>query len=157
MKQVQFTIIVALVFFGFSPALAGMDAAYKVYEKKGAFEEVFLDLQDAVVDKGLLIDYTGHVGLMLERTGKATGKESVYKYARYFMFCSAKLTQAATKADPNNIALCPYTVFAYELKARPGVIRVGYRFPVAGKSEASLKALADLNSLLDGIVKKAVE
>ena len=38
---------------------------------KGDFDEVFGDLQDAVINRGLVIDYVGDVGKMLERTADA--------------------------------------------------------------------------------------
>jgi hypothetical protein len=49
-------------------------------------------------------------------------------------------------------------VFIYEAAAKPGETVVGYRRPsVVSSSEASKKALADIDALLDGIVKDAVK
>jgi hypothetical protein len=62
------------------------------------------------------------------------------------------------EADPANIAFCPYVIFIYEAADRPGETVVGYRRPqAAAGSEASRKALADIDALLDGIVRDAVK
>ena len=113
------------------------------------------DLSDVIVNRGLVVDYTGHVGKMLERTSGATGGKSPYLGARYLQFCSAKLSQAAMQADPDNLAICPYVVFAYELKSEPGTARVGYRRPIAGQSRASREAIAAVEKLLDDIIGEA--
>ncbi|HZT48206.1 MAG TPA: DUF302 domain-containing protein, partial [Hyphomicrobiaceae bacterium] len=78
--------------------------------------------------------------------------------AEFVTFCSAKLSRAMMEADPANIAYCPYVIFIYEAADRPGETVVGYRRPrPAGSDEASRKALADIDALLDGIVSDAVK
>ena len=95
---------------------------------------------------------------MLERTGADVGSSKpVYRQAEYFTFCSAKLSRSMMEADPANIGFCPYVVFIYETAAAPGTISVGYRRPPAQGSDASRAALADIDALLDGIVKEAVK
>lgn len=133
------------------------EESFKVYEKTGSFDDVSQDIQDAVVDKGLVIDFTGHVGKMLERTSAAVGAEPVYLNAVYYTFCSAKLSNAATEADPRNVAICPYSVFVYETKEEPGTISAGYRLVKGAPGDASQKALGEINALLDEIVKEATE
>lgn len=130
-------------------------AGYKTIDVKTDFETALFDLSDAIVNRGLVVDYTGHVGKMLERTSGATGGKSPYLGARYLQFCSAKLSQAAMQADPDNLAICPYVVFAYELKSKPGTTRVGYRRPIAGQSPASREAIAAVEKLLDDIIGEA--
>ena len=76
-------------------------------------------LENAIVNRGLVIDATGHVGAMLKRTAKATGGNSPYISARYLGFCSAKLSAEAIAVDPDNLAICPYVMFVYELKIPP--------------------------------------
>jgi hypothetical protein len=62
------------------------------------------------------------------------------------------------EADLGNIAFCPFVVFIYEAANKPGETVVGYRKPPLGSaSEVSKKALADIDALLDGIVKDAVK
>ena len=128
---------------------------YKILEVKQDFESTLFELDNAIVDRGLVVDYTGHVSKMLDRTSEATGGRSPYKDGRYMIFCSAKLSQAAMKADPDNLAICPYVVFIYELKSRPGLTRVGYRRPIASEKPEAKKALAAIEQLLDGIIKDA--
>jgi len=130
------------------------DQRSDVYSKtvSGQFDLVTLDLQDAVVNKGLVIDYRGDVGAMLERTGSDVDANSPYANASYLHFCSAKTTHAAVAADSANIALCPYTVFAYELKQTPGQITVGYRRPYQPADDTSKNPLEAIDQLLKSIV-----
>ena len=134
---------------------------FKHYTKQGNFEEVFQDLQDTVVNRGLVIDYTGHVDTMLERTSEAagsvtkTGNKSPYLHAKYIQFCSAKLTHEAVSANPYNLAICPYVVFAFEAHADPGKIVVGYRRPLPGPSLMTKEAFAKIDNFLEEIVKEA--
>jgi hypothetical protein len=135
----------------------------KSYVKSGKFEDVLFDLQNAIIDRGLVIDYTGHLQEMLERTSEAVGSatpsggKSPYAAAIYLHFCSAKLTHEAVGANPLNIAICPYIVFIFEVRSEPGKIHVGYRRPIAEPSEPSRKAIAKVEALLDEIVKQAIK
>lgn len=144
-------------------ALADPAVGYRSHVKTGEFEEVLFELENSIIEKGLVVDRTGHLQTMLDRTRKAvedSGKEvkpSPYRDAKYLQFCSAHLSREAFAADPMNIAICPYVVFIFELKSDPGKIHVGYRRPIAGSSEATRKALADVEALLDQIVRDAVK
>ena len=128
----------------------------------GDFDEVFGDLQDVVINRGLVIDYVGHVDKMLERTAeaaKSSGSSSgvaPYLNARYMQFCSSAPTHEAVEADAQNIAMCPYLVFAYETKADAGRISVGYRQISLSSSAASQAAQAKVHGLLDAIINDAV-
>lgn len=132
------------------------DAAYLVTVEKD-FEDVMLDLESAVIDQGLVVDYTGHIGDMLARTGDAVGAASPYGNAQYLQFCSSKLTHAAVAADPANLSICPYVVFAYVTAVESGQVIVGYRRPVGADSDASRDALAEIEALLKAIVDEAGE
>lgn len=131
------------------------------YSTKGSFEDVLLDLKDAIVNRGLVIDYTGHIDKMLERTSQAAGSvtaagsKSPYLNAKYMHFCSAKLTHEAVSANVFNMAICPYVVFIFETKSEPGKIIVGYRSPIPGPSKRSKEALAKIEKLLNDIAKEA--
>jgi hypothetical protein len=136
---------------------------YKSYIKAGTFEDVMFELNNAILNRGLVVDYTGHLQTMLERTSEAVGSvtpggsKTPYIEAKYLQFCSAKLTHGVVSANPLNIAICPYVVFIFELKTDPGKIHVGYRRPIAGPSRVSRKAIAKVEALLDEITKEAVE
>lgn len=123
--------------------------------KTAVFEDVVQDLQDAIINRGLVIDYVGNVDKMLERTSDAVGGTTPFKGAKYMHFCSAKLTNGVVSADPANVAVCPYVVFAYETTADPGTVVVGYRKPPEGATDASKAALGKIDALLSEIVKEA--
>lgn len=120
---------------------------------EAAFDDVRFDLENAIVNQGLVIDYVSHIGDMLARTGADVGSNTeIYARAEAMLFCSAALSRAAMEADAGNIAFCPYSVFLYETPDAPGRVTVGYRrLPETG-SEASRRALAAVNALLGGIV-----
>ncbi len=141
----------------FAPAAAAQEL--KVYRKTGGnFDDVKFDVTNAITNRGLVADFTGNVGAMLDRTGKDVGStKQVYKRAEYVVFCSAKLSRDMMEADVANAGFCPYIVFIYETAAKPGEIVIGYRrLPRAGKP-ASIKAFSAINALLDGIAKEAVK
>ncbi len=130
----------------------------KTVAVEGAFEDVAEYVADAIVNRGLAIDYRGYIGRMLRRTGKDVGAaKPVYRDAQFFQFCSAVFSRRTMEADPRNIAYCPYVVFVYELAAKPGTVHVGYRRPAAAGSAASRKALAAVEKLLGAIVREATE
>ena len=146
--------IAALVALCVTPASA---QELKTYGKKGSYEDVKFELNDAIIRRGLAVDYIGHINNMLERTGADVGSSKrIYVNAEFFLFCSAKLSRAMVEADPGNLGFCPYVVFLYEAAAKPGEIVIGYRRPPAG-NDASKQALAAIDTLLDGIVKDAVK
>jgi len=138
-------------------ASAQGNASYKVMVTANDFESAVFGLENAIVNRGLVIDATGHVGTMLTRTAKATGSNTPYLGARYLGFCSAKLSAAAMRADPENLAVCPYVMFVYELKSEPGKARIGYRRPMGASGSASKKAIADIETLLGAILKEAAQ
>ena len=125
----------------------------------GDFDEVFGDLQDAVINRGLVIDYVGDVGKMLERTAEAakgSDTKAPYLNARYLQFCSAVLTHEAVGADVHNLAMCPYVVFAYQTRAAPGQVSVGYRQVTLAPAATSQAAQAKVHDLLQAVVNEAV-
>ena len=118
------------------------------YQTQGDFEEVAAEVNDAIVNKGLVVDYRGFIGDMLKRTASDVGSDrKLYENAEFFQFCSAVLSRKVMEADIANIAYCPYVVFVYE--AEPGTITVGFRRLPAGNGRN------DVNTLLDGIAKEA--
>lgn len=149
------TILTATAIALAAPTFA-QEAAYQT-STEGDFADVIAFIEEAIVAEGLVIDYRGHLGDMLARTGADVGATSPYADAEYLVFCSAKLTHAAVAADPANIAICPYTVFAYALASDPETIEVGYRHPVGAGSLESGAAMAEIDALLRRIVDASVE
>ena len=156
----------AVTLFGLAATIAlvfvtqarAADLPFKFYTAEKSFEDAKFDLEDAITEKGLKIESTGDLKGMLERTGKDIGAtKKIYKGAMYLSFCSAVLSRGAMEADPKNMVFCPYTVYLYETLAEPGKTHIGYRLLQWPGSEASNKALAKVNELLDDIVKTAAE
>lgn len=125
---------------------------------KSSFEDAKFELTNAIVNRGLVIDYTGRLADMLARTGKDVGSDKqIYRHAEYVTFCSAKLSRAMMEADPANAAMCPYVMFFYETAAKPGEVVIGYRRPILRGDAKSKAALTEVDNLLAGILKEAVK
>lgn len=134
------------------------DTIYRSYSKAAAFDDVKFELNNAIVDKGLALDHTGAIGRMLERTGADVGStKAIYKKAEYLSFCSARFSRRMMEADPANIAFCPFIIYIYEEAEKPGTTTVGYRRPPVTGNDASRKALAEIDQLLDSIVREATQ
>jgi hypothetical protein len=147
------------VVLSMSCSAAAAAQAIGTYSKAASYEDVKFELSDAIIRRGLVVDHIGQIGAMLDRTGPDVGStRPLYTRAEFFTFCSAKYSRAMMEADLGNIAFCPFVVFIYEAANKPGETVVGYRKPpLASVGEASKKALADFDALLDGIVKDAVK
>lgn len=139
-----------------APPPAHAEDVLKRTTVKGDFAGVRADLQDAIVNQGLKIDYNGKIGDMLKRTGADVGSsKEIYSDAEYFTFCSAKLSRSMMEADAANVGMCPYMMFVYATPDKPGEVTIGYRAAAMRGNDASQKALGEINKLLDTIVKDA--
>lgn len=140
-----------------APTLA-LAQELRTYSKVAPYADVKFELETAIVGKGLNIGETGAIGRMLERTGPDVGSTTpIFKNAEFITFCSARLSRRMMEADPANIGFCPYVIFIYEAVGKPGETVVGYRRPPLNGSEPSRKALADIDALLDSIVREATQ
>ena len=128
------------------------------YSKAAKFDDVRDDLKLAIEGRGLVIDYQSFVNRMLERTGKDVGStRKLYADAQAFVFCSAALSRKTMEADPANISLCPYSMVVYATAQQPGTVHVSYKRPWRPDgSAASKSALKEVETLLDGIARKAL-
>jgi hypothetical protein len=116
------------------------------YRVSGDFDLVKEDLVLAIQGKGLVIDYTAHIGEMLERTGKDLGAtQRLYHKAHALQFCSAAVSRRTMEADPANIAYCPYVITLYALPKDPKTVHIAYR-----------RGLPEVDKLLDAIVREAL-
>ena len=114
------------------------------HEVEGAFADVAADLEDAIVNRGYLIDYRGHIGDMLKRTASDVGSEKqLYRDAQFVQFCSAVVSRRAMEADIGNIAFCPYILFVYEAESDPGTVVVGFRRLPEGDGRDEVNALLE--------------
>ena len=145
-----------LAFAGSAGPVQAADLPLTMRAVEAGFDTVFQDLTDAIVNRGLVIDYTGHSGTMLERTADVAGQgASPFANARYMQFCSSVLTHESVAADASNISMCPYLVFAYETRANPGKVVVGYRKPDMRDDAASTAGAAKIEALLTEIIGEA--
>jgi uncharacterized protein (DUF302 family) len=131
---------------------AAADDGAKVVTAKGNFADVRDDLVLAIEKRGLVINYTAHVGDMLERTGRDLGKtKRIYDKAEVIEFCSATASRAMMEADPQNLVYCPYTIAVYTLPGKSGVVYLAHRkYPQTA-------ALKPVDKLLDGIIADATK
>jgi len=128
MTIARFVTIVCLAVIFSLPAPVARSADYELYSTRGGFADVRQDLEDAIINRGYVIDFKGAIGTMLARTRNDVGSsKKLYKNAEFLIFCSAKLSRATMEADPHNIAFCPYAMVVYELSKSPGTIYVSHR------------------------------
>ncbi len=109
-----------------------------LYAFDGSFEDAAFGVESAIVGKGLVIDYTSHVGEMLNRTAEDVGSdETIFDQADIYLFCSAVTSREVMEADPMNIQHCPYGIFIAETR---GEVMIGHRdYP-----DGSMQAVEDL-------------
>ncbi|HEY7608417.1 MAG TPA: DUF302 domain-containing protein [Alphaproteobacteria bacterium] len=149
-------LIVAVAFV--APAFAADPGNVVMRKTKAKFEDVKEDVVSAVTKRGLVVDYTGYIGAMLDRTAKDVGAtKKVYAQAEAIQFCPATLARKMMEADPHNIAFCPYVIAIYSLAADPGTVYVAYRRPAMTGSPQSRAALKAVDDLLSAILKEAVK
>lgn len=150
--------VVALVVMTAASPLPAAAQDIRTAVSKSSFDDVKFELNNAIVNRGLVTESNGRIGDMLARTGKDVGSEKpIYKNAEYVTFCSAKLSRLMMEADAANIAFCPYVIFFYETVAKPGEVVVGYRPPALRGDERSKAALAEVDAMLQAIIKDAVK
>jgi len=147
MRSFLFGGVLAVMATVTTAGLAIADAASTVYSYDGSFDDAAFSVESAIIDKGLNIDYTSHVGDMLSRTGQDVGSDvNLFDNAEIYIFCSAVLSRKMMEADPLNIAHCPYGIFVAD---REGEVTVGYRNYPEGPMQ-------EVQSLLDEIVNEAL-
>lgn len=156
-------ILATFTLAGLTPGLSQETTAIQHTKTVSAdFEDLFADLQDAIINKGLVIDFIGNVDEMLLRTSNAadsvtpSGQKSPYLHAKHLQFCSSRLTHMAVSADPINLAICPYIIFIYETHANPGKVTLGFRPPIFGPSKRSAKIKLEILKFLQDIVDEAI-
>jgi len=142
------------------PAGAADTAPVVRYTVEGKYENVRDDLINAITNRGLVIDLNSHIATMLDRTGKDLGttrKIFVNDQGQTFSFCSAVISRKTMEADPHNIVFCPYTIALYTTLAEPKKVYLAYRHPQRpDDSAASKTALREVEALLDGIAREAL-
>lgn len=113
----------------------------------GSFDDASFAVESAIIGQGLVIDYTSHVGEMLNRTGADVGSSvTIFAEADVFLFCSAVVSRVVMEADPMNIQHCPYGIFVAQ---QGDEVLIGHRdYP-----DGAMQAVEDL---LEEIVMEAI-
>lgn len=120
------------------------------YQTDDSFEDVVFGLENAILDAGLVIDATSHVGEMLARTKEDVGSTiDLYPRADVYSFCSAALSRRVMEADPTNIRFCPYDIFVAIMPDSPDKVTVGFNVYPEGP-------MKEVQALLDSIARSAV-
>jgi uncharacterized protein (DUF302 family) len=136
--------------FGLTLALTPIAATAQdaiTFPYSGSFEDASFAVESAIIDRGLVIDFTSHVGDMLNRTGADMGSQTtIFDNAQIFLFCSAAVSRRVMEADPMNIMHCPYGIFVAE---REGAVMIGHRDYPDGPMQ-------EVEALLDAIILEAI-
>lgn len=136
----KYTLFAFGVMLGLTAPVAAQDAT--LYDYDGSFDDATFAVEDAIVSKGLVIDYRSHTGEMLERTRKDVGSDVVlFDNADVFLFCSAVVSRKVMEADPMNIVHCPYSIFVAD---QDGKVTIGHRDYPDGAMQIVEDLLADI-------------
>lgn len=119
------------------------------------FETVSFDIENAIVNRGFVIDFKGDIAKMLVNTADVTSDSSnVYRQATFWQFCSSEITRRLTELAPENLKHCPFVIYAYETQQNPGLVHLGYRR--VGESGSTDEIYQEINRLLEAIVAEAL-
>ena len=155
----RFSKSIGLLIIGFAcGAAAAATPGVILQSVKGGFDDIKERIVMSIENRGLVLNYTAHIGNMLERTGKDIGRErQIYIKAEVLEFCGAGVSRSTMEADSRNIVFCPYAIAVYTLPDDPGKVYVAYRKPPPMGSGHSMKALREVGKLLDDIVRDALK
>ena len=129
----------------------------KLYTIEGKFEDVRMDIEMAIVDRGMVINNVSHIGNMLARTGEDIGADKqIFQKAEALEFCSATVSRRMMETDPHNIIFCPYIIAIYTLPAETNKVYVAFRRPLPVGSAESKQSLLAVEKLLEDIIADAV-
>lgn len=130
----------------------------KLYTVEGKFEDVRLEIELAITDRGMVINNISHIGNMLARTGKDLGEgKQIFQEAEALEFCSATVSRRMMETDPHNIVFCPYIIAIYTLPAESNKVYVAFRRPLPVGSDESRQSLLAVEQLLEDIIADATQ
>jgi hypothetical protein len=69
----NFSRLAVAVVLSMTCSAAAAAQAVATYSKAASYEDVKFELNDAIIRRGLVVDRTGQIGSMLERTGADVG------------------------------------------------------------------------------------
>lgn len=152
-------ILIAVLAWSTASSTPPTDDDYRVvYSTEDDFDTVRELLEEAIVNRGLVVSGVSEVGTMLARTGKDLGTDKrIFARAEVLEFCSAVLSRQMMEADPHTIAFCPYKIAVYSLPDDSKRIYLSHpRFHTTGGSNIQT-ALKAVESLLKSIIEEAIE
>ncbi|MGA7181345.1 MAG: DUF302 domain-containing protein [Thiobacillaceae bacterium] len=151
--------LMLVMFLGLiSMAAQAREDSSELFKTHGKFEDVRDMVVAAIEGRGLKINHTNYIADMLARTGRDLGAtKQVYVNGEQFEFCSAKISREMMEADPHAIVMCPDIISVYTIPNDGDTVYIAYRKPAASKNKALRKALSDVDGLLSGIIKEAIE
>ena len=124
-----------------------------VWHVEADYEDVIDALRFAIEDRGMVITYTSHSKDMLERTAASGGYDgSVYSEAQVLLFCKVGEAHDLTRANPHNLALCPFAIAAYSLKDDPEIVYLSIREPYEDE-----KMVQPITQLQQSIIQQTIE
>jgi uncharacterized protein (DUF302 family) len=138
----------AAILAALSISAAASAEGVSTYTTDASFEDAAFAVEQAIVGRGLVVDFVSHVGEMLARTRSDVGSDvELFDAADVFLFCSAVTSRSVMEADPLNIAYCPYGIFVAD---KDGEVMVGFRNYPDGPMQ-------EVQTLLDEIAQEAVD
>jgi uncharacterized protein (DUF302 family) len=149
-----------LMALGLWASLVRADGLFVVHEIEGDFEAVRAGIVDGITGQGLLVAHTSNVAKMLNRTGKDIGDPvEVYQNGEVIEFCSASLSRKTTKANPNNIMFCPFSIGVYQQTGSDKVTVSYMRLSqmAAPGDDKSKAALEEVEGVIAEIVEEVLE
>jgi uncharacterized protein (DUF302 family) len=134
------------------------DEYMKLYTVEGKFEDVRMDIEMAITDRGMVINNVSHIGNMLARTGKDLGAgKQIFQKAEALEFCSSTISRRMMETNPHNIVFCPYIIAIYTLPAESNKVYVAFRRPLPVGSAESRQSLVAVEQLLEDIIADATQ
>lgn len=123
------------------------------------FSDISIDIENAIYNKGFVVDFKANIGEMPARTAADVGStKTVYENAVTWQFCSALLSREMVEISASNIAYCPYVIFAYETTENPGTIVVGFLQNSTDNMDTETNAvMSRVDDHLQAIVTEATE
>jgi uncharacterized protein (DUF302 family) len=151
-------LILLFVFALASTTIQAEDGFNMVFKTHGKFEDVRDWVKQSIEGRGLTVNHTNYIAKMLERTGSAVGDTRlVYTNGEQFEFCSAVISRKMMEADPHAIVMCPNIISIYTRPNESDTVYVAYRKLPPTHNKALNKALSEVNSLISGIIKDAIQ
>lgn len=150
--------VLALTVFlaGGNPASAEDQRA--VFSTAGAFADIKQFTELAITGRGYTISHYSDIGTMLARTAEDVGAtDQVYLDGGVIEFCSATLSRQMMEADPGNMVFCPFAIALYVLPSEPDRVYAAFERISGVGPESSRPILREIETVLEGIIKEAME